>query len=471
MNISECFLAVDIGASGGRHILGGMENGRLALREVYRFNNGMLQRNGHLCWDSDALFSHILKGLRICGETGTLPESVGIDTWGVDFALLDADSRLLGETVAYRDKRTDGMEAVLARSLPFDELYARTGIQRQPFNTIYQLAALRKDAPEQLENAVSLLMMPDYFGFLLTGEKRQEYTNATTTGLVSAEARQWDSALIDRLGLPARLFGPLSMPKSTVGRIRKELAETVGFDCAVVLPATHDTGSAFLAVPAPDDRSVCLSSGTWSLLGVEIDQPILTEESRCANFTNEGGFGGRYRFLKNIMGLWMLQSIRREQDRLYTYPELAELAQAAGDIGSRVDVNDAAFLSPDSMSGTVRAYCAKTDQPVPETTGQLLQVVYQSLASCYARAIRELSGITGKEYRRINIVGGGSRDAYLNQLTADAAGLPVFAGPTEGTALGNILAQQLAAGVFKDLAEARATVNHSFDITEYKPSS
>jgi rhamnulokinase len=468
MREKRYYLAVDIGASSGRHILGHVAGGRLVLREVYRFDNGMVSRDGRLCWDTETLFAHTLEGLRACKKIGCIPETMGIDTWGVDFALLDKDDKRIGDVVAYRDKRTEGVADGLEHLMPFTELYTRTGIQKQPFNTIYQLRALKRDSPRQLEHAESLLLLPDYFGFLLTGMKKQEYTNATTTALVNCQTRQWDTGLIEKLGLPKRLFGALSMPKTTVGSFKKQVAETVGFDCRVVLPATHDTGSAFLAVPAEDAHSVYLSSGTWSLLGAESKKPIVTPAGRSANFTNEGGFDGRFRYLKNIMGLWMLQSIRSGLNNSYTYPELAQLAMDSLEPDSVIDVNAPCFLAPDSMSEAVRHYCAETGQPVPRTTGEILRVIYRSLAESYAEAIHTLSAITGRHYTRIHIVGGGSRDAYLNQLTASASGLPVSAGPVECTALGNLLAQMLAADEFESISAARAAITRSFEITAYK---
>lgn len=477
-------LAIDIGASSGRHILGRLEEDRLAMEEIYRFENRQVRKNGHDCWDMDNLRQGILEGLAACGRAGKIPATIGIDTWGVDFVLLDGEDRPVGDPVAYRDSRTQGADAGVEAIVSPQELYARTGIQKQSFNTVYQLAALKAQHPEQLEQAQSLLMVPDYFNFLLTGEKRQEYTEATTSGLVNAAGKCWDLELIRRLGLPERLFGELSPPGTVVGHLRPEIQDRVGFDAAVVLPAAHDTGSAFLAVPARDENAVYISSGTWSLLGVENPGPVTTEASRQANFTNEGGAWYRFRYLKNIMGLWMIQSIRRELNgvsyvagrqqrtesaRQWSFPELAEEARKAGDFPSRVDVNDERFLSPDSMTDEVKRYCLDTRQPVPETVGELMQTVYRSLSGCYAQAIQSLSGLTGRQYTSINIVGGGCRDSYLNELTAKAAGLPVLAGPVEGTAIGNLLAQMTFAGEFGSLQEGRDCVKRSFEIKEVKP--
>ncbi|NLS85300.1 MAG: rhamnulokinase [Ruminococcaceae bacterium] len=459
------YLAVDIGAASGRHMLGHVENGKICLEEMYRFENNLIEKNGHLCWDTSALFDSIIKGMQACKAAGKIPVTMGIDTWAVDFALLDANDNLIGDTVAYRDKRTEGMKS----AYPFDELYAKTGIQYQPFNTVYQLLALKKEAPQLLQNAQSLLMIPDYFGFLLTGVKKQEYTNATSTALVNAAEKTWDMPLIDALGLPQKLFGELSMPKTAVGNLSDEIKNKVGFDCTVVLPATHDTGSAFLAVPARDDNAVYISSGTWSLLGVENEAPLTSPQSAAANFTNEGGFEYRYRYLKNIMGLWMIQSIRRNLDKKYSFAELEQMAREAGGFDSIVDVNDESFLAPTSMIDAVKAYCEATNQAVPSTIGETVQCVYKSLALGYAEAIKQLSALTGKKYTSINIVGGGSKDGYLNELTAKATGLTVFAGPTEGTALGNLMAQMIAKNEYKSLHAARAAIKLSFEIKEIKP--
>ena len=366
-----------------------------------------------------------------------------------------------------------------------EALYGRCGIQKMPFNTIYQLAALRREHPEQLDAAVRFLMVPDYLNFVLSGKMVNEYTNATTTSLVSAAGKDWDFELIEMLGLPKDMFGPLAMPGTVIGHFTNAVQDVVGFDAKVMLPATHDTGSAYLAVPARDDRAVYLSSGTWSLLGVENGAPITTAESCAANFTNEGGAWHRFRYLKNIMGLWMIQSIRRElngvsyvegrevaavpladweRGREYGFGELSDLARAASGFGATVDVNDQRFLSPASMIAEVRRACEEGGKPVPATIGELMRCVYLSLAKCYADAIAQLERINGKKYTSLNIVGGGSKDDYLDELTRDATGLEVFAGPTEGTAIGNLAVQFIASGEFADLAAARKAIAESFDV-------
>ena len=476
-------LAIDIGASSGRHILGHLEEGKIVLEEIYRFDNSQIRKDGHDCWDMQALSREVLKGLKACGDAGKIPSTVGIDTWGVDFVLVKENGLPCSDMVAYRDKRTEGADALVEAVIPAEELYGRCGIQKMPFNTIYQLAALKKEHPEQIEAADRMLMVPDYLNFVLTGKMSNEYTNATTGNLVNARTKDWDWELIDRLGLPRRIFGKLEMPGTALGQLTSAVAATVGFQTQVILPATHDTGSAFLAVPARDDNAVYLSSGTWSLLGVENPEPITTPEARAANFTNEGGAWHRFRFLKNIMGLWMVQSIRRElngvdyvegkgtgadvwandlkdyeKGRKYSFADLEAAARAASGFKGLVDANDSRFLAPASMIAEVLSAA----DVKPATVGELVQCVYRSLAKCYADVIARLSAIVGRRYTSLNIVGGGSKDGYLNELTRDATGLEVFAGPSEGTAIGNLIVQFIFAGEFADLASARAAVSRSF---------
>lgn len=462
------YLAVDIGASSGRHILGHVEDGRMVLEEVYRFENGNAEHNGHYCWDLEHLYRSILEGLKVCGEQGKAPVSMGIDTWGVDFVLLDEQGCIIGDTVAYRDSRTVGMDKVVEETISLADLYSRVGIQKAAFNTIYQFAALKREHPEQLAAAKRFLMIPEYFNYRLTGNAVNEYTNATTTALVNARTKTWDRELMKMLGIPDGIFEDPCMPGTLVGTFTREVQEYVGFDCKVLLPATHDTGSAYLAVPARDDKAVYISSGTWSLLGVENTEPITTAASLAENFTNEGGYQYRFRFLQNIMGLWMIQSIRRNLDKKYSFAELENFAREASDFTSMVDVNDQSFMNPVNMIEAVKEYCRKSGQPVPETVGQVMQCVYISLADCYAKAIKGLEKITGKTYTSINIVGGGSKDGYLNMLTAKASGLTVFAGPTEGTALGNLMVQMITAGEYADLAAARSAIRASFEIKEIR---
>ena len=469
--MKNCHLAVDIGASSGRHIVGWTENGTIRLKEIYRFENGVRRVNGHLCWDLAGLAESVIEGIAECKRQGFEPETMGIDTWAVDFVLLDKDGQILGDTVAYRDERTDGIREELEQSglLSFDEHYARTGIQFQKFNTIYQLMALKKEHPEYLEEAVDFLMVPDYLHYLLTGKKANEYTNASTTALVNAESKEWDEALIRRLGLPEYIFREIALPGTALGHFTPAIKERTGLDPMVVLPATHDTGSAYLAVPAKDDNAVFLSSGTWSLVGVENKAPITTPESCAANFTNEGGYDYRFRYLKNIMGLWIIQNVRRNIEPKPSFPELIEAARGAEGFKAILDVDENRFLAPDNMMQEIKDACRDNGLPVPQTVGEVMQVISQSLSDDYHRTVETLSGLTGKTYTSLNIVGGGCQDMMLNQMTANATGLPVYAGPVEGTALGNLIVQFLYSGEFADLQAARDAIRVSFEIKEILP--
>lgn len=482
----KAYAAVDIGASSGRVLMGWLDKGVMRLQEVHRFDNVQRRVNGHDCWDLEGLFEQVVEGLRAAHEkTGVVPTTIGIDTWAVDFVLLDGEGRLIGDAVAYRDERTKGMYEVADALMPACEVYARTGIQRQPFNTIYQLLALKTEHPEYLEAAQTFLMIPDYLNYRLTGKVACEYTNATSTSLLNARTRDWDEDLLTAMGLPRAIFAKPTMPGESLGALSSSIAEAVGYESTVVLPATHDTGSAFLAVPARDERAVFLSSGTWSLLGVENPEPITTRESYEENFTNEGGYQLRFRYLKNIMGLWMNQSVRREIngidyvegktahkamfDHNVDFDELRALCREAEPFESYVDVQDERFLAPDSMIDEIKRACADCGQPVPQTIGEVMRTIYCSMGACYAKVIEGLSSLTDTEYTSINIVGGGCQDYYLNQMTANATGLPVYAGPIEGTSIGNLIVQMISGGEFAGLQDARDCVARSFDVRRIDP--
>ena len=465
--MEKYYLAIDIGASSGRHMLAGMKDGKMQLEEVYRFPNGMDNKNGTLCWDVERLFTEIKNGLKKCKEIGKIPVSMGIDTWGVDYVLLDKDDNILGDTVGYRDSRTEGMDEKVYEVIPQDDLYARTGIQKQIFNTIYQLMAVKESHPEYLEQAETILMIPDYFNFLLTDVKKNEYTEATTGQLISPKTNDWDYELIDMLGYNSGMFLPVSMPGTVVGGFTEEVQKEVGFNCTVVLPATHDTGSAVLAVPTNDDDAVYISSGTWSLMGIERKEADCSMESMKANFTNEGGYDHRFRYLKNIMGLWMIQSVKKEFTEDLSFAQICEMASKET-ISSIVDCNDDCFLAPKSMIEAVQKFCRDTNQQVPETVGEISSVIYNSLAKCYGATVEEIEAITGKKYSTIYVVGGGSNAGYLNELTAKYTGRKVSAGPSEATAIGNVIVQMLHDGVFASLPEARTCVKESFDVKIYE---
>ena len=466
--MEQYYLAIDIGASSGRHILGCIRDGKIELEEIYRFENGMKRENGHLYWDSEGLFENIVIGIAKCAEIGKIPASLAIDTWGVDYALLDENDQLIGRTYGYRDHRTDGVDEEVYRLIPERELYERTGIAKQPFNTIYQLTAARLQEPETLEKAAAILLLPDYFNFLLTGNKCSEYTNATTGQLVNAETKEWDYELIERLLLPKKIFRPLSMPGTLVGRLQDSIAQRVGFTCDVVLAATHDTASAVMSVPSQSDDTLYISSGTWSLMGVENAEPVTGVEAQKANFTNEGGYDYRFRFLKNIMGLWMIQQVRHEPNDSYSFAQLCDLAEEAKNFASRVDVNDQCFMSPDNMTEEIKDYCRRTGQQVPGSVGEIAAVIYQSLSESYARTVEQIEALTGKHYDAINIVGGGSKADYLNRLTAAKSGRTVYAGPGEATAIGNLAVQMIRAGELENLLDARRCIFDSFGVETIK---
>ncbi|MCX4305289.1 MAG: rhamnulokinase [Acetatifactor sp.] len=461
------YLAIDIGASSGRHILAHLEDGRMVLEEVHRFPNGMADQDGEKVWDVDELFAQIKAGMKKCGELGKIPVSVGIDTWGVDFVLLDREGRRLGNAVAYRDSRTKGMDQEVNRLISGEELYERTGIQKQPYNTIYQLMALKKKNPSLLEQAKKLLMMPDYFHWRLCGCAATEYTEATTGQLVSPKTKDWDYELIDRLGYPREIFQRIVPPGTVLGGLLPEIQKEVGYDCQVAVPASHDTGSAVIAVPGEGENVLYISSGTWSLMGTELLKADCSEESRRRNLTNEGGYDYRFRYLKNIMGLWMIQSVKKEIGEELSFGRICEMA-AGCDIKSIVDCNDDRFLAPDNMTGEVQSACRESGQQVPEGIAEVACVIYNSLAKCYAGTVEEISGITGQSYDRIHIVGGGSNAEYLNRLTARETKLPVYAGPAEATAIGNLAAQMMAMGDIPNLKEARACVRRSFEIKIFR---
>lgn len=426
-------LAIDIGASSGRHLLGELENGKLKTTEVYRFENGMKRENGSLTWDIEALTAHVIDGIAACRALGKTPDTVSIDTWGVDYVLLDDKGTEILPCYAYRDSRTEKMPEEVFKAVPEEVLYRHTGIQKQTYNTLYQLMADKLAG--RLEKAHSFLMMPEYLAYRLTGVMQHEYTIASTSNLLNAADKDWDFEIIEALGLPRQLFAPLSPPATAVGSFCKEVAARVGFDATVVLCPSHDTAAAVAACPI-EKGAAYVSSGTWSLVGTELATPVTTDAARAANLTNEGGIAYRYRFLKNIMGMWLFQSIRRELDKKYTYDEMMQMAMAS-DFREKIDPTSTAFLAPDSMLTAIRSALGRPDLPL----GDVLSSVYHSLADSYRKTVLELEAISGEPITGIAIVGGGCKDDYLNRLTATYTGKPVSAGPVECTATGNILAQ------------------------------
>lgn len=449
------FLAIDIGASSGRHIIGSIVNGTLKTEEIYRFTNGADLKNGQLVWDTARLFGEIVAGLKHAKAIGKAPSYIGIDTWAVDYALLDKNDELIGEVYCYRDGRTERAVDGVHRIISFDELYKRTGIQFQKFNTVYQLYADKLSG--KIDKAESMLMLPDYLNFLLTGVKKQEYTNATSTGLVNAQTHKWDGDIIGLLGLNGKLFGELSQPGTVVGELSEELQKELGYNATVMLPATHDTASAVLAAPL-DGESPYISSGTWSLLGIEQSAARTDGGSKSANYSNEGSIGFNFRYQKNIMGLWILQSVRRELGGI-SFPALIETArgQKSTDI---IDVNDDRFLAPESMIEEIKSALGKN-----LNTASLLRVIYDSLAKSYVDAICELERNVGRTYKTLNIIGGGCRDSLLNELTAKSTGKKIITGPVEATAIGNLVMQMIGAGDIEDISAARKIIKKSFPLT------
>ncbi len=459
-------LAIDIGASSMRGIVGWLEDGMIKIEEVYRQPNGVSMKNGHLCWDYDGLFEGIVNALAACREKNMLPNTMGIDTWAVDYVLLDEQDKVLGDYVAYRDSRTEGMDKLLEEKLSFEEHYGICGIAKQPFNTVYQLMAQFKEYPEHKKLAKSFLMVPDYLGYLLTGEKKNEYTNCSSTAMLDAKTKDWSQEILKAADIPSHLFREKPCEPGTVlGSLRKELQEKLGYDVTVLLPATHDTGSAYVAVPARDDRAVYLSSGTWSLLGVELPKPELHKGALDTGFTNEGGYENKIRFLKNIMGLWILQNIHKEWNGEYSFAEMARMADGAKDYEGRIDVNDNRFLAPANMTEEIYAALREKGFEKPSKE-ELLSCVNHGLADCYADAIKRLEHMLGCKFTSINIVGGGSQNQVLNQWTAEAAGLTTYAGPSEGTALGNLMVQMIYSEEFTSLQAARDAIKKSFEIKE-----
>ncbi|MGN1480031.1 MAG: rhamnulokinase family protein, partial [Acutalibacteraceae bacterium] len=446
-------LAIDIGASSGRHILGYVENGKLKLEEIYRFDNYIKNENGTLVWDIKHLADSVVSGIAKCRKIGKIPDTVAIDTWGVDYVLLDKDKKEILPAVSYRDSRTNAVTDVLSQK----ELYSRTGIQKNSINTVYQLYCDKLSG--KLDRAEHFLMIPDYLSFKLTGVIKNEYTNATTTNLVNAETKTWDTEILDKLGIK-NIFCDLSLPKTVIGNFTGDIRKRVGFDSTVIYCPSHDTASAVAACPIGAD-SVYISSGTWSLIGTENSGPVLTDDALAANFTNEGGFDYRFRFLKNIMGMWLFQCIRRDLNKKYTYDCMMNLAMQSS-FAERINPNAPEFVAPDNMISAVRTYL-KNDNL---TIDGVLSSVYHSLAQSYADAVNEIEAVGGKTISTINIVGGGSKDMYLNRLTKQYTKKRVLAGPVEATATGNIICQLMYADKTLTLEKARELVKKSFDIQE-----
>jgi rhamnulokinase len=471
--MTECrqkpYFAFDLGAQSGRAVLAHLRSGILTTEEVHRFANEPVEYSGSLHWDVARLWFEVRTALSRLGEVEL--EGIGVDAWGVDYALLGERGELLGNPYHYRDRRTDGvMEQVFAK-VARDDIYQATGIQFMPINTLYQLFAARRQTPKMLEAATKLITIPDLFNYWLTGNAVCEFTNATTTQMVDPVKRAWAVGLMQSLELPAHLPAPIVEPGSIIGTLLPDVAGPSLSGTTVIAPACHDTGSAVAAISARDGTAF-LSSGTWSLLGTELDSPVITPDALRMNFTNEGGVNGTTRLLKNVMGLWMLQGCRQSwtaQGRSYDYRELIELAAREKSFGHLIDPDDESFLRPPDMLAAIDKFCIRTHQPVPQEPGAYVRSVLESLAFKYRFVLRNLEHVCGKRIEQIRIIGGGSKNRLLNQLTADATGRTVLAGPAEATALGNVAIQILATGEASSLQEVRAIVDRSFPTEVFAP--
>lgn len=465
-------LAFDFGASSGRAILGIFDGEKITLEEVHRFSNDPVMVGGTFYWDVLRLFHEIKQGILKAKQAGGF-DSIGIDTWGVDFGLLDKNGRLLENPVHYRDKRNVGMIERSGDFISKDRLYDITGIQFMEFNTAFQLLSLKLNRPELLERADSMLFMPDLLSYFLTGKKVSEYSIATTSQLVDINTRTWSSEVISALGLPENIFENIVKTGTVVGKLSDDICEELGVEPVdVIAAAGHDTQSAVTAVPSESKDFAFISCGTWSLFGTELDKPIVNERSRAFNVTNEGGWDYSTAFLKNICGLWLIQESRRQwmrEGKEYSYADLEKLALASEPFKCFIDPDASDFVAPGDLPSRIRAYCERTGQAVPETVGEVVRCIYESLALKYKFVFKGLEDCTGKAYAHINVVGGGTKDGLLCQLTADACGVPVYAGPIEATVLGNIAIQLMAKGDIKDVYEARRIIAAGEDLKKFLP--
>src|SRR5262245_17807588 len=467
------FLAFDLGAESGRAILGLFDGRTISLDVIHRFPNGAIPVLDQMYWDVLRLHGEMLSGMRLCAEKAGQVDGVGVDTWGVDFALLGRGNTLLGNPRHYRDTHTEGVMEFAFQKVPREEIYRQTGLQFMRFNTLFQLLALQRDRSPLLDAAESLLFMPDLFHFFFTGVKANEFSDVSTSQMYDPTTRTWAYGLLQRFGLPTNMLGTIVQPGTVLGPLRTSIAQTTGLNPApVVAPATHDTGSAVAAVPAGAGSWCYISSGTWSLMGVELPAPLLSDAARNYNFTNEGGVGGTIRLLKNIAGLWLVQECRRaweRQGKSHGYDELARMAESSPPFVSLVDPDDASFLLPPSMPNALADFCRRTGQPEPKEPGAVVRCALESLALRYRWVLERLEELTEEKIDTIHVVGGGSQTALLCQLTANACNRTVLAGPVEATAIGNVLVQAIGLGVLGSLADAREVVRRSFQPVTYQP--
>jgi rhamnulokinase len=470
------FLALDLGAESGRAVVGHLNGRSLQLEEIHRFPNGPVWVNGHLYWDALRLLSECKLGLRMAVQRyGRSIASVGLDTWGVDFGLLDEQDNLLGSPYHYRDARTNGMLDAVFERVPRQEVFAYTGIQFMQLNSLYQLYAMRVNRVPALDLARTFLTMPDLFNFWLTGRKVCEFSNATTTQCYNPRTRTWATEMLARLDLPTSIFCEIVPSGTVLGELLPEVASELAIaPIPVIAPACHDTGSAVAAVPAREHDYAYISSGTWSLMGVEVKEPVITAQSLAYNFTNEGGVCDTFRLLKNIMGLWLVQECRREWARAgeeHDYGALTQMAADAPAFGPIVDVDDPRFLPPGDMAGRIREYCRETGQAVPESKGEILRCALESLALRYRWVLEKLEAMMERPIKVVHIIGGGMQNELLCQCAADAMQRPVITGPIEATAMGNMLMQALALGHIGSLDEGREIVRNSFQVGTFEPGN
>lgn len=468
------FIAFDLGAESGRAMVASLDGERIALREAHRFANVPVRTLNSLHWDVLGLFDEVRRGLALVArEYGGEAAGIGLDTWGVDFALLGRDDELLGNPFHYRDARTNGMMDEAFKRVPRAEIFERTGVQFMQINSLYQLLAYKRQNSPALENAATLLMIPDLFNFWLTGRKACEFTDATTTQFYDPRARGWARPLLEQLDLPTAMLPEVVPPGTVLGPLHPSVAEDVGLGPApVVAPACHDTGSAVAAIPAEGDDFAWISSGTWSVLGAEVSAPVINAQALEYNFTNEGGVAGTMRLCKNVMGLWIVQECRRvwaKQGAERSYDELAERARAAPSFRSLIDPDDHSFLQPGDMPARIAAYCERTGQPAPSDMGAVVRCALESLACKYRFQLERLESLLDRKLSTIHIIGGGTQNKLLCQFTANATGRRVLAGPVEATALGNVLMQAVALGHLGSVAEGRALIRRSFEVAAYQP--
>ncbi len=466
-------VAFDLGAESGRALLGKLDAGRLSLAELHRFANTPVRMNGRLHWNLPALWENLKEGLRKAAASGAPLHGLGVDTWGVDFGLLSRSGELLGLPVCYRDSRTDGILERTFQRVPRERIFQATGIQFLQFNTLFQLLAMRECRSDLLDAADRLLMMPDLLGYLFTGVAANEFSAATTTQMYDPRTKDWARDLLRELDLPAHILRPVVPSGSVLGSLSPEVARECGAAAVpVIAPAGHDTGSAVASVPAEGGDWCYISSGTWSLMGVELAAPIINDKSLAYNYTNEGGVGGSIRFLKNIMGLWLVQECRRhwlKDGREHSYADLTRMAADAPPFLAVIDPDHQPFLAPGDMPPKIERFCVRTGQMAPTDAGQFIRVCLESLALAYRRTLEGLEDVLGRRISTIHIVGGGCQNGMLNQMTADACGRPVIAGPIEATAIGNLLCQAMAIGQVESLSDARRIVRTSFPVVRYEP--